>query len=275
MEARTARPSAPVIVGLIGGVLLVIGSFLTWASVSVNVGALAELLGVDEAVLQGAIPGETSRTLSGMSSPADGIWTLIAGLVVLGSAVVVMIRPDMRLAAGAMIVAGLVGIGWTVYDLTQINDVRDEALGSFAAALQGAGVDVGTGEGLVDVSAGIGLWGALVGGIVALIAGAMVLMSARPAAGASSAGATTPGFVGGPDDMGFGGGTAPAPVATPTPPAVADAPVAPAPVAPAPVAPPPPPADLAATDAPTTDPPATDPPKTDPPPTQGGTTDQG
>jgi hypothetical protein len=268
MGARTARPSTPVIVGLIGGALLVIGSFLTWASMSVNVGALAALLGVDEAVLQGAIPGETSRTLSGMTSPADGVWTLVAGLVVLAAAIVVAMRAELRLPAGvAMAVAGVVGVGWTVYDFTQINDVRDEALGTFAAALQGAGVDVAGGEGLIDVSAGIGLWVALVGGVVALIVGVMVSMSARSAVGASVAGVpATSGGSGGADDMGFGAGTPPVPTESPAP--------APATVVPSP--PPPPPTDPAASpgaDMPSTVPPATDPPATDPPATDPSPTD--
>ena len=86
MDARPAAKASPVpmILGIVGGALLFIGSFLTWATVSIDVTKFAKRLGVDPALIQGAI-GDTSQSFSGMHDGGDGIFTLIAGLVVIVS----------------------------------------------------------------------------------------------------------------------------------------------------------------------------------------------
>jgi hypothetical protein len=114
----------------------------------------------------------------------------------------------------------------------QINDLRGDAAGIIASSLQGAGIDVGSGDGLVRVSAGIGLWLALAGGVVAIVAGGLALgRRDRAAAAGPGISATTSAFVGADDP-----GPASEPWAlTPEPP--------PTPVGSIPEAPPPPPLD--------------------------------
>jgi hypothetical protein len=190
MDARTSQGRAPSTVGAVGGALLVVGSLLTWASFVVDGDALAGLLGVNASLVEGLVPGGSDRTLSGLTAPADGAWTLGAGVIVVAAALLVMVRPHLSVVAGpAMIVAGAVAIGWTVYDVAQIRDLRGDAAGIFASSLQGAGVDVGSGDGLVEVSVGIGLWLALAGGVVAVMAGALVL--GRLGRGTEAAGSST------------------------------------------------------------------------------------
>jgi hypothetical protein len=243
------------IVGIVGAVLLVIGSFLTWATVSIDVAKFASALGVDEATLGAAITGPTSKAASGLSDGADGIFTLIAGLVVVALAFLLRAKPAARKPIGlGIVLAGLVGAGVALYDISQVNDVRDSALGGLNAALAGAGIGSDALDGVVNVSTGIGIWICVIGGVIAIVAGVMAAFGGAPpteAIGAGEMAATTTPVVAG-DDMGFGA-AAPAPTA-PAP--AAPAPTAPAPevAPPAPVAPPPPRADPPATEGPGTDP---------------------
>jgi hypothetical protein len=238
VEARTPQASTPMIVGIVGAVLLVLGSFLTWATVSIDLAKFASALGVDEATLGAAITGPTSRSASGLSDGADGIFTLIAGLVVIGLAFLLRAKPTARKPIGlGIVLAGLVGAGVALYDISQVNDVRDSALGGLTAALAGTGVGADVLDGVVNVSTGIGIWLCVAGGAVAIVAGLLAVLAGGSAAPmAEAGGATTTSASVGSDDAGFGfGTTAPAPVA-PTATPEASAP-------PAPVAPPPPPAD--------------------------------
>jgi hypothetical protein len=233
------------IVGIVGAVLLVLGSFLTWATVSIDLGKFAAALGVDEATLGAAITGPTSKSASGLSDGADGIFTLIAGLVVVGLAFLLRAKPAARKPIGlGIVLAGLVGAGVALYDISQVNDVRDSALGGLNAALAGTGIGGDALDGVVNVSTGIGIWICVVGGIVAIVAGFLSAFGRGSEAGVSDAGAfaATGAFAGG-DAPGF----AEAPPAPATAPSEAAAPPAPA-VVPPPEAPPRPPADPAATD---------------------------
>jgi hypothetical protein len=218
-----ARPSpVAMIVGIIGGALLTIGSFLTWASVSVDTDALvnklAEALNVDPAVLQGSVPTTGfSQSVSGMQDGADGIFTLVAGILVLIFAGILFVKFDLRkVMGGLMVAAGLVGGGVALWDISQLNDAKDAALAEASTALQALGVDGGTLSDVIEVSAGIGIYACALGGVVAIIAGIMALtqkapMVAAPAMGASmgSTPSTGSGFEAAP--------TAPSPSMPPAP----------------------------------------------------------
>jgi hypothetical protein len=169
----------PAIVALIGGAMLVIGSLLTWATVSIDVARFAEALGVDEATLGAAIAGPTSTSASGLSDGADGIFTLIAGVVVGALALLANMRTEARRPIGIVIgIAGVVGAGVALYDISQIDDVRDLALGGVTAALEGTGIGADLLDGVVEVSTGIGIWICLIGDLIAVVAGLMTLSGA-------------------------------------------------------------------------------------------------
>lgn len=205
----TSSPSPAAIVGIVGGALLVLGSFLTWATASIDLDALAEALGVDPALLQGAATGTQSFSVGGMDNGADGTFTLIAGIVAVVVAVVLILKVDLKKPMGAvLVIAGLIGGGVALYDLSQVNDVKQEAIDAAGGSLAAAGIDTGVLDEVFDVSAGIGIWVCIAGGVVAIIGGAMALASkSAPAAAVSP---STP--------MGSGFEPSPAP-ATPTAPA--------------------------------------------------------
>lgn len=214
METRASRSlDAGAIVGLAGGALLIIGSVLTWASVSVNVDNIARALGVDPSVIPAnSVPGKQSFAGTGSS---DGKIALACGVLALVAGVLVILMKGRTLAAVVLMVGGLVGGGFALYDgLTG----KDKASDAAVSALAGKGIpgDVRT---FFNVSIGIGIWICVVGGALAILAGLMVIMKkAAPAAMAVQPG--TPVGMGtevpamAPDPM---GGTSPTPTSTPTP----------------------------------------------------------
>ncbi len=240
-----ASPSPAAIVGIVGGAVLVIGSFLTWATASINIDALANAIGVDPALLQGAVPGSTSFSVKGMDSGADGTFTLIAGIAAVVVAIVLIMKADLKKPMGAiLIIAGLVGGGVALYDLSKVNDVKQEAVDAAGGGLAAAGIDAGVLDEVFDVSAGIGIWVCIAGGLIAIVGGVMAF-AAKPA----------PAMAGGPAAPMGSGFDAPsaAPAAPSTP--VAPEPVAPSasePPAPMPPAEPEPPTSADA--APVSDP---------------------
>jgi hypothetical protein len=252
MGARAGK-SSPVAaaLALVGSLLLIVGSFMTWATASVDVARFAQALGVDPSLLQGAV-GQTSKSFSGMASGTDGKFTLIAGIIAVILAILVFVQPSMRKAlAIVLIIAGLVGAGVALYDLSKINDVKQQALGSAGAALQQAGLTASALDNAFSVKAGIGLWACAAGGLVVVIGGVMLLLGK---AGGEAAGATYGADAGAApaSSMGTGFETPAAPAHTETPPvvAVAETPAAPPPAAETPSPPtaetPPPPASDAA-----------------------------
>jgi hypothetical protein len=227
MTTRVSRPTpVAAIVGAAGGLIMVIGSFLTWAKGSVDAGALARLLAarlhVDPATILTRMPtGQLSRSASGLD--LDGEWALAAGIVIVAVAVIVFARGDFgRVAGGLMIVGALVGGGVAVYDISRLNDAKDQALAGARPALAAAGIDAGALGGIIRLSAGIGVYLCVAGGIVALVAGVM-LTAQRPIL--ADAARTPEG--GRPDGTGF----ETSPSIGPTPPAAPEPPSSPPTVA--------------------------------------------
>jgi hypothetical protein len=195
MDARPAAKASPLpmILGIVGGALLFIGSFMTWATASIDVPKFAAVLGVDPALFQGAL-GETSFSTSGTSGN-DGIITLIAGLVVIVLAVVLYLKVDMgKVLGGLILAAGVIGAGVPLYDILTLSSKKEDALGDASGALQGAGIDPGVLNDVVKVSAGIGIWICILGGLIAIVAGIMALMrkAAAPAMTSSVGSPGTP-----------------------------------------------------------------------------------
>jgi len=268
-DTQTSKPSAGAIVAIVGGIMLAIGSFLTWATVSVDTTALlnklADTLGVSADQLQGVPTDSFSQSVSGWDG-SDGKITLVVALIIIIAAILMFAMPRIRKAMGVIVIlAGLVGGGVAVYDATRVKDVANDAE-TAAASAAGSGLEqlgLSAGEifdGVFDVTAGIGLWVCIAGGVIALVGGVLALRE-RPEASPAAMGATTAttSTTAPPAATGTGFDAPPAPASTsvtePQPvsepaPAVSEPP--PAPVAPpAPSAPETPPASPAPAPPPT------------------------
>ena len=243
-QASSSRSFGPgPILGIVGGALLVIGSLMTWATVSFNVENIANALGVDPSVIPAGSLG--SQSVAG-TKVNDGKIALVCGVIVVIAAVVLLAVSGARvLAAAALMLAGLVGGGIALYD--GING-KDDAINEGARALTASGLP-GDVKSFFNVSIGIGIWICVIGGIAAIVAGILVLMQRGQAAAPAMGGTMSTGPLGG-ADMSSPTGAPPA-----TPPAEAPA-TTPPPAPEMPSTPEPPPAPPAETpdaggDAPT------------------------
>jgi hypothetical protein len=220
------KRSMGAIVGIVGGVALVLGSLLTWGTGSLNVQALASAAGLDPAAVSAAI-GDVSRSVSGIDV-TGGKWALAMGIVAIILGVVALMKVSARVVGVGLIVAGLIGGGWALYDTTQADVVKEQAIEEAVPRLgsvEGASAVIGQ---YIDTSFGPGIWISLVGGLVA-IGGGIVLLTAGGSMTET------------PSRMGAAAGSGFTPTETPpasSPPA-ADPPAAPAPMPPAEPSPPP------------------------------------
>lgn len=142
---------------IVGGAMLVVGSFLTWA----------ELSSVDASLVAQGV--EDSR---GYTTLAVGIVSLLVGFVMIRS------RSRSRMLAILAVAAGLLGAGVAVYEaLTTKAAVLNAAAEELAPSLGATAAQVReVFEQLIDagqlsVSVGIGLYVVMGGGIVALLGG--------------------------------------------------------------------------------------------------------
>ncbi len=160
--------SAAAILAIVGGALLAIGSFLTWARVS---------------------GGGTSESATGMDG-SDGWITLVAGAIVLGVGLAFVAGRGRRGLAVLAMLAGVVGGGLGLYDaLTAkdrvLDDVAATLAGRFGATAQEvrAILDQAVDAGELGISLGIGLFLVIAGGAIAIAGGAM--RAGRPSIAAS------------------------------------------------------------------------------------------
>jgi hypothetical protein len=223
VESTTKR--APAVLGIVGGAVLVIGSILPWAKVSLDLDRFAALLGVDPSVMAG-LGAQTSQNVDGLD--ADGGMTLVAGIVVLVCAGIFLAK-SMRWLGVLMLLGGLAGAGIAAFDILSKDRQVDDALAEAGPQLEAIGLSADTFRQVFTVSFSIGIYLCVLGGIVSLLAGGMALMAtsdstmqAAPASGIS------------------GTGFDPAPVAPPSAPTPLDTPPTPIPP-PAPEEPGPPP----------------------------------
>jgi hypothetical protein len=246
------------VIGIVGGVALAIGSFLNWATVSVNFDKIATALGIDPAQIPAGVRAQGTVSVTGWKS-GDGKWTLVAGVVVAVAAVLLTMASSRQVVGIVMLVGGAVGGGLALYDATiQKNNAIDNA----AAQFSNIGLP-GTIRDYFSVSLGIGIWLCIAGGAVAIVAGIMAMTSRPPSIAAvdvGPVGTTSPPPPA--SDAGFGtagvGGSLMPPAAV-EPPPVEPPPVEPPPVEPPPVEPPAAPdaAPAPAEPAPEEDPPGT------------------
>lgn len=164
-ESVTPTPVAGIL-GVVGGALLAVGSFITWAEVT---------------------GGGTSVTAKGVDG-SDGYITLVAGGVAVVAGIM-MARGIRRVLAVLVILAGIVGGGIGLYDaLTAKDSVLDAAAEELAPTFGATAQQVRTvldqaiDAGQLSVSIGIGLYVVIGGGVVSLVGGIIGLRDAGESA---------------------------------------------------------------------------------------------
>jgi hypothetical protein len=176
-DSATSTPVAGIL-GLVGGALMTLGSFLAWAEVA---------------------GGGTSVIAKGVDG-SDGYITLVAGLVAVVAGIVIATGTGRVLAAVLVILAGIVGGGIGLYDaLTAKDSVLDAAAEELAPSFEASAQEVRTvldqaiDAGQLSVSIGIGLYVVIGGGVVALAGGILGLRgSGEPAVPGQGATPATP-----------------------------------------------------------------------------------
>lgn len=174
-NAESRAPSTPMIVGIVGGIALAIGSFLNWATVSVDFDKIATAIGIDPADVPADVRAQGTVSVTGWKG-GDGKWTLVAGVVVVVAALLLSMASSRRAVGIVMLVGGVVGGGLALYDATiQKNDAIDNAASTFA----GIGLP-GELRDYFSIALGIGIWLCVAGGVLAIVAGIMATMSRIP-----------------------------------------------------------------------------------------------
>jgi hypothetical protein len=153
------RTSIGPVLAIAGGVLLVIGSFLSWAEIS---------------------GGGQSQSVSG-TDVTDGWVTLVAGLVAIAAGVAALRAPRRPLAVAAGIAGGF-GVGFGLFDALTLKDSALDSVAEETAAASGVSfqelrtlLDVLIDNGQLGISIGIGLYVVIAGGVLAMVGAALQL----------------------------------------------------------------------------------------------------
>ena len=165
VSEATTPPRAPIgaILAIVGGALLVIGSFLSWA----------EFSGAGQ-----------SEVVSGVDM-TDGWVTVVAGLVIVAVGIAAATAPQRPLAIAAGIV-GAFGVGFGLFDALTLADsaldsVAEETAMATTVSFQElrALLDVLIDSGQIGISMGIGLYVVIAGGVIAVVGAGVQLAAAR------------------------------------------------------------------------------------------------
>jgi hypothetical protein len=182
-ENVTRTPVAGIL-GIVGGALMVVGSFLAWAEVS---------------------GGGTSVIAKGIDD-RHGYITLVAGIVAVVAGIV-MAMGTTRVLAVLVILAGIIGGGIGLYNaLTAKDSVLDAAAEELAPSFGASAQEVRTAldevidAGQLSVSIGVGLYVVIGGGVVALAGGILGLRSGEQAVPGQIAAAARPATTNGGSD---------------------------------------------------------------------------
>src|SRR3972149_460512 len=148
-QETSAKPSpTAAIVGIVGAVLAIIGSFLVWAKVSADFGSLGQ--------------GSVSVTVKG--TEGDGKITLVLGILLLIAGVVLALAKTRRLARGMAILAIVFGVLVVAIGAYDAANIKSKSIPS------GAGIPQELLD-LIKISIGPGLWVVILGGGVGLVGG--------------------------------------------------------------------------------------------------------
>lgn len=168
----TASPVAAVL-AILGGLLVILGSFLTWFSVTADASAL----------------GGGSATISVTGMDGDGTITLIAGivLVILGGVMFVMRGRNMTAISIIALLGGVVAALVAIYDITTAKSTATDSVASTIAAQSHGQVSVDQARQVLtlvhfNISVGIGVILVAVAGVVGAVGGALGIRESRMAA---------------------------------------------------------------------------------------------
>src|SRR4051794_16720970 len=159
----TASPVASVL-AILGGLLVILGSFLTWFSVTADASAL----------------GGGSATISVSGMDGDGTITLIAGIVLLILGVVMFAMRGRNLTAISIIalLGGVVAALVAIYDITTAKSTASDSVAQQIAAQSHGQVSVDQARQVLtlvhfNISVGIGVILVAVAGILGAMGGAL------------------------------------------------------------------------------------------------------
>jgi hypothetical protein len=191
MEKVDARvPLTPMILGIVGGILLVVGSLLNWATVSVDFERIAAALGIDPGQIPPEIRSLGTASVTGWDI-GKGQWTLVTGIVILTASALLTIASSARVVAFVMIFGGAVGGSMALYEATVGKGNRMDEVAAIFAGVQLPGVL----REYFPISIGIGIWMCVAGGALAIVGGAMAMVrrgSRLAASAVASAGSVPP-----------------------------------------------------------------------------------
>jgi uncharacterized membrane protein len=178
----TASPVAAILT-IVGGLLVILGSFLTWFSVTADASAL----------------GGGSATVSVTGMDGDGTITLIAGivLVILGGVMFAMRGRNMTALSIIALLAGVVAALVAIYDITTAKSNATDSVAETIASQSGGQVSVDQARQVLqlvhfNISIGIGVILVAVAGILGAIGGVLGIRASRAAATRGDAVAVAP-----------------------------------------------------------------------------------
>jgi hypothetical protein len=179
MDSNSKSPAG--IMGIVGGALLLLGSFLTWVTLTLDLNAFAGLLHVEPAQLT-AVGVTTTTSNAGLKANAGKI-TLVTGIIVLVAAVMLAMGKRASKSAGtSMLIAGAIGSAAVLLNLATKDSQIDTELDSIAPQLTALGITKDAIKNVFEVKWGIGIYLCLIGGVLAIIAGIMAMRSSSDAA---------------------------------------------------------------------------------------------
>ena len=177
-----ASPVASVL-AILGGLLVILGSFLTWFSVTADASAL----------------GGRSVTISVNGMDGDGTITLVTGivLVILGGVMFVMRGRNVTAISIIALLAGVVAAIVAIYDITTAKSNATDSVAQTIADQSNGQVSVDQARQVLtlvhfNISVGIGVILVAVAGIVGAVGGALGIRESRMAATPAGAVAASP-----------------------------------------------------------------------------------
>src|SRR5205085_1687464 len=180
--SQSASP-LPAVLAIVGGLLVILGSFLTWFSVTADASAL----------------GGGSATISVNGMDGDGTITLVAGIVLVILGIVMFVMRGRNLTAISIIalLGGVVAALVAVYDITTAKSNATDSVASTIAAQSHGQVSADQARQVLtlvhfNISVGIGVILVAIAGVVGAIGGALGIRASRMAATPGGAVAVTP-----------------------------------------------------------------------------------
>lgn len=165
------------LVALLGGLVLVVGPFSLWASVTVDTQAFAQALHEDVRQIA-AVVDETSGPLTWLEANTHGDLGLALGVTVVVLAVLALLRAHRGYGA-SLIVVGAIAMGVAAHGAPRPDALRDHAVELAAPWAIAVGVDRDVIAPTITIESGSSTQVCMVGGALAIIGGIVVLVGVR------------------------------------------------------------------------------------------------